>query len=208
MKILRSLFALVALPLLFNSCKKEDAQPQTIANVLTNGDMEASPYNDWGSYLGKNSTTNPNKYVVEYTTEAASSPAHSIKVSSDAVKNDTTYQYMQQFFKLTDRPIPAGAKLTLKAKIKTSGIQGNGISIAMGGNQAIANASGQITKVNSTFYTSTEGVMSITGTNDFKEYTLTWTALPATTTHVYVLLAYLPKTTGTVYFDDVVLAVN
>ncbi|WP_461053421.1 hypothetical protein [Spirosoma arcticum] len=203
----RLLVLLITVSLL-NSCKKEDAQPQTIADVLTNGNMEASPYNDWGSYLGKNSTLNPNKYVIEYTTEAASSPAHSIKVSSDAVKNDTTYQYMQQFFKLTDRPIPAGAKLTLKAKIKTSNIVGTGISLAMGGNQATANATGQITAVKSTFYTSTEGVTSITGTNDFKEYTLTWASLPAGTTHVYVLLAYLPKTTGVVYFDDVSLSVN
>jgi cytochrome oxidase assembly protein ShyY1 len=202
------LLALLPSSLLFNACKKEEAQPQSIATVLVNGDMEASPYNDWGSYLGKNSTASPNKYVVEYTTEAASSPAHSIKVSSDAVKNDTTYQYLQQFFKLTDRPIPAGAKLTLKAKIKTSNIQGTGISIAMGGNQAITNSLGQVKKVNSTFYTSTEGVTPITGTNDFKEYTLTWSSLPAATTHLYVLLAYLPKTTGIVYFDDVVLSVN
>ncbi len=206
-RVLPALILLLALGL-FNACKKEEAQPQTIATVLVNGDMEASPYNDWGSYLGKNSTTNPNKYVADYSTEAASSPAHSIKVSSDAVKNDTTYQYFQQFFKLTDRPIPAGAKLTLKAKIKTSNIQGTGISIAMGGNQAIANSLGQFTKVNSTFYTSTEGVTPIKGTADFKEYTLTWPSLPAATTHVYILLAYLPKTTGIVYFDDVALSVN
>lgn len=193
---------------LFNACRKEETQPQIITNVLTNGDMEASPYNDWGSYLGKNSTVSPNKYVIEYTTEAASSPAHSIKVSSDAVKNDTTYQYMQQFFKLTDRPIPAGAKLTLKAKIKTSNIVGTGIALTMGGNQVTTNATGQITAVKSTFYTSTEGVTSITGISDFKEYTLTWASLPTGTTHVYVLLAYLPKTTGIVYFDDVSLRVN
>ena len=193
---------------LSNACKKEDAQPQAITDVLTNGNMEASPYNDWGSYLGKNSTLNPNKYVIEYTTEAASSPAHSIKVSSDAVKNDSTYQYMQQFFKLTDRPIPAGAKLTLKAKIKTSNIVGTGIALTMGGNQVTTNAIGQATAVKSAFFTSTEGVTSITGTNDFKEYTLTWASLPAGTTHVYVLLAYLPKTTGIVYFDDVSLSVN
>ncbi len=208
MKKAQLLLTLLLTAGLFNSCKKEDAQPQIIANVLINGDMEASPYNDWGSYLGKSSMVNPNKYVVDYTTEAASSPVHSLKVSSDAVKNDSTYQYFQQFFKLTDRPIPAGAKLTLKAKIKTSNIQGNGISIAMGGYQVIANANGQSTAVNSTFYTSTEGVTPIKGTNDFKEYALTWTSLPATTTQLYILLAYLTKTTGTVYFDDVSLSVN
>ena len=208
MNPIRPALSLLLALALFNACKKEEAQPQTIATVLVNGDMEASPYNDWGSYLGKNSTTSPNIYVVDYSTEAASSPVHSIKVSSNAVKNDTTYQYLQQFFKLTERAIPAGAKLTLKAKIKTSNIQGTGISIAMGGNQVITNALGQATKVNSTFYTSTEGVTPITGTADFKEYTLTWPSLPAATTHVYVLLAYLPKTTGAVYFDDVALSVN
>jgi cytochrome oxidase assembly protein ShyY1 len=208
MKTAHLLLALLITMALLQACKKEDTPPQTIANVLINGDMEVSPYTDWGSYLGKNSTVNPNKYVVDYSTEAASSPVHSIKVSSDAVKNDTTYQYFQQVFKLTDRPIPAGSKLTLKVKIKTANIQGNGVSIAMGGNQAITNANGQITDVKSTFYTSTEGTTSIKGTNDFQEYTLTWTSLPATTTHLYVVLFYLPKTTGTVYYDDVRLSVN
>lgn len=201
MKSIRLLLPLLIASLLLNSCKK-DPEPQTLTNVLTNGDMEMSPYQNWGSYLGKNSTTSPNKYVIEYSTEAASSPLHSLKVSCDAIKNDTTYQYMQQLLNTTNVPIPAGAKLTLKAKIKTVNIQGNGISLAMGGNQG---ASGQYA---STFYTSTEGKQSITGTNDFKEYTLTFDAFPANTTSLYVLLFYLPKTTGTAYYDDVSLTVN
>ncbi|SOD92790.1 hypothetical protein [Spirosoma fluviale] len=184
------------------ACKKEDTQPQTVANIVTNGDMEAAPYADWGSYLGRVSTTSPNKYTIEYSTEAASSPTHSIKVSCDAVKNDTTYQYLQQIIYTSNKPIPAGAKLTLRAKIKVVNVQGNGISLAMGGNEG---ASGRYA---SAFYTSTEGKIAITGTNDFKEYALTFDSFPAKATSMYVLLAYLHKTTGTVYFDDVSLSIN
>lgn len=201
MKSIRLLLPLLIASLLLNSCKK-DPEPQTLTNILTNGDLEASPYQDWGSYLGKKSVTNPNTYAVDYSTEASSSPTHSLKVSCNAIKNDTTYQYMQQLLYTTNVPIPAGAKLTLKAKIKTVNIQGNGIALAMGGNQG---ASGQYA---SAFYTSTEGKTAITGTNDFKEYTLTFDAFPANVTSMYVLLFYLPKTTGTVYYDDLSLTVN
>ncbi|UFH56915.1 hypothetical protein [Spirosoma sp. KNUC1025] len=186
---------------LLNACKK-DPDPQPSISVLTNGDMEIAPYDDWKAYLGKNSITNPNNYVIEYSTEAASSPSHSIKVTCDAVKNDSTFQYMQQVVNTSSIAIPAGGKLTMRVKIKTVNVQGNGIALAMGGNLG---ASGQYA---SAFYTSTEGKQSITGTNDFKEYTLTFDSFPANAASMYVLLMYLPKTTGTVYYDDVSLTVN
>ena len=109
---------------------------------------------------------------------------------------------MQQVLKATTTLIPAGAKLTMKVKIKTVNIQGNGIALGMGGNQG---ASGNYI---STFYTSTEGKTSIVGNNDFKEYSLTFDSFPTNTTSMYVLLFFLPKTTGTVYYDDVSLQVN
>lgn len=202
MKTTTWLIALVTTFALLNGCKKDDPQVQSIANVVTNSDFETSPYQDWTSSPYKAATTNPNNYSVVYSTEAASSPTHSIKVSLAASPNDTTFHIFQQVINTTTKGIPTGGKLTLKVKIKTVNVQGNGVSLVIGGNQ------GADAKYASTFYTSTEGKTSIVGTNDFKEYSLTVDALPANTTSLYVALFFLPKTTGTVYYDDVSLSVN
>lgn len=187
---------------LLNGCKKNEPQVQSIDNVVTDGDFESSPYQDWTSSPYRAATTNPNNYSVVYSTEAASSPSHSIKVSLTASSNDSTFHIFQQVINTIARSIPTGAKLTLKVKIKTVNLQGNGVSLVVGGNQ------GADGKYAPTFYSSTEGKTLIVGTNDFKEYSLTVDALPANTTSLYVALFYLPKTTGTVYYDDVSLSVN
>lgn len=202
MKATRLFLFLLGIGLLFNSCKKDDAQPQTIANVLTGGDFETSPYTTWLSTVNKNSTTQPTSYSVDYSTEAASSPTHSIKVSCKAAPSDSTYQLFQQFLFTSSTPIPTGAKLTLKAKIKTVNLQGEGISMAMGGNKGVND------NHESAFFTESRGKVAITGTNDFKEYTLTFDSFPENTYSFYVLFFYLPKTTGTVYYDDITLSVN
>jgi hypothetical protein len=202
MKATKVFLFLLSISLLFNSCKKDDAQPQTIANVLTGGDFESSPYSTWISAVNLKSATKPNSYTVDYSTEAASSPTHSIKVSCSAAPSDSTYQLFQQSLYTASTPIPTGAKLTLKAKIKTVNMQGEGISMAIGGNKGVND------NYASAFFTESRGKVSITGTNDFKEYTLTFDSFPANTYSFYVLFFFLPKTTGTVYYDDVTLSVN
>ena len=214
MKALPLLVVLLTLLLLLNACKKQETQPQTIANVVINGDFEAAPYQDWRSDVNRNSLAKPNSYTVDYTTEAASSPAHSIKVSCNAAYNDSTYHLFQQDFYTASSSssppagakilsIPAGAKLTMKAKIKTLNIKGgDGISIAMGGNY------GADKNYASAFFTESRGKVAITGTKDFTEYTVSFDSFPANTYSVYVLIFFLPNTTGTAYYDDVSLAVN
>ena len=202
MKITTLLVALVITFALLNGCKKDEPPVQSIANVLTNGDFEVSPYQDWISSAYRTATTNPNNYSVVYSTDAASSPTHSIKVGLAASPNDTTFHVFQQIINTTTKSIPTGAKLTLKVKIKTANLQGNGVSLVIGGN------GGADAKYAATFYASTEGKTAIVGTADFKEYSLTVDALPANTSTLYVALFYLPKTTGTVYYDDVSLSVN
>ncbi|QMW05036.1 hypothetical protein [Spirosoma foliorum] len=202
MKAAPVLLSLLTISFLFNSCKKDEAQPMQIANVLTGGDFETSPYSTWRTDVLKNNTTRPTSYTVDYSTEASSSPTHSIKVSCNLAPNDSTYQLFQQDLFTSTTPIPTGAKLTLKVKIKTVNIQGNGISIAIGGNLGVND------NYAPAFYTSTEGKTSITGTNDFKEYTITFDSFPAKTYSYYALIFFLPKTTGTAYYDDVSLSVN
>ncbi|WP_338876248.1 hypothetical protein WBJ53_11405 [Spirosoma sp. SC4-14] len=197
MKNTTLLLSLIVIVTLFNSCKKNDVQPQL--NLIQNGDMEASPWNDWGFGFGSNLNSNPNNYTTEYTTEAASSPTHSIKLKCDAVKNDTTFSYLYQ--RLLGGTISTGAKLTLKIKIKTVNVQGNGISVAMRGDNIAAGKS--------TFFTTTQGTTVISGSSDaFTEYTVRLDSFPANTDYLYIFLVFLPKTTGTAYMDDASLIVN
>ncbi len=202
MSYLRFLLSVAILSLLFQGCKKPETQPQAPANLLADADFESYPFQQWPSILGRSSKTNPNTYAVEYSIEDASSPTHSIKVSADAFKNDTTFQYIGQSVLISKVPIAEGAKLTMKAKIKTVSIQGNGISIAIGGNYFVNGVA------STAFYTSTEGKTSITGTSEFKEYTITFDSVPKNLYSVYALVFYLPKTTGTAYYDDISLTVN
>ena len=97
--------------------------------------------------------------------------------------------------------IPTGAKLTLKAKIKTVNLQGKGVSLAMIGYQSFRN------DVKTVFSTSTEKT-PITGTSEFKEYTATLDQYPGNIDYISIYLFYLPKTTGVAYFDDITLTVN
>lgn len=205
MNSFRLVVSVVLLSILFNSCKKDNAQPQAPANVLINGDFEANPFTQiplWHSAILKNSKTAPSTYTVDYSTEAATSPLHSIKVNCDAVKSDSTYQVLERVVYTSDVSIPQGAKLTMKVKIKTVNMQGNGISFLFGGFNYVNGV------VVTNFKSSTEGKVSITGSNEFKEYTLTFDSAPKNLYAVYVDLIYLPKTTGTAYYDDVSLTIN
>ncbi len=205
MNSFRLAILLTSLSVLFNSCKKDDAQPQAPTNVLINGDFEANPFTQypvWHSAILKNPQTNPNTYTVDYSTEAATSPVHSIKVSCDTLKSDSTYQVLERVVYTRDFPIPEGAKLTMKVKIKTANIQGKGISFVFGGfwytNGVVVN----------NFTSSTDGKVSITGSTEFTEYTLTCDSAPKNLYAVYADLIYLPKTTGTAFYDDMSLTIN
>ncbi|MVM30963.1 hypothetical protein GO755_13055 [Spirosoma sp. HMF4905] len=213
MKAFTLLVVPLSLLLLLTACKKQETQPQSIANAVVNGDFEATPYQDWSSAVNRNSLVKPNSYSVDYTTEAASSPSHSIKVSCNAAYNDSTYHLLQQNFYMASSSssppagakvlsIPAGAKLTMKAKIKTVNIKGEGINIAMGGYY------GADKKYASAFYTESRGKISINGTNDFTEYTISFDSFPPNVYNMYVIIFFMPNTTGTAYYDDVSLAIN
>jgi hypothetical protein len=90
----------------------------------------------------------------------------------------------------------------MKVKIKTVNMQGNGISFLFGGFDYVNGV------VVTNFKTSTEGKVSITGSNEFKEYTLTFDSAPKNLYGVYVDLIYMSKTIGTAYYDDMSLTIN
>ncbi len=203
MKNFRVLLLIFALISLFNSCKKGgDVQPPV--QLITNSDMEQQPslarsQGDWLFGYYYNLTSNPNGYKAAYTSEASSSGTHSLKVNCDGIKNDTTFCFFEQ--DVVPTSIAAGSKLILKAKIKTIDLKGQGVALAMIGYKQVG------TKNTIVFFPSTEKI-PITGTSDFKEYSVTLDAYPGNIDVIAVHLFYLPKTTGTAYVDDVTLTAN
>lgn len=183
----------LSLALLINSCKKEEAQPQT--PLIANGTVEQG-FQGWFFNYDTQHPTNPNGYDYGFTAEAASSPRNSLKVNCNQVKNDTAFCYYGQQ-KISTATIPIGAKVTLKAKIKTV-LKGNGVSLAIRGDK----------DGKSVFFATTQGKTSITGTQEFTEYSAVVDSYPGNVDNLLIFLVYLPGTTGYVYFDDVSLVVN
>jgi hypothetical protein len=184
---------LFSLVLLVDSCKKEEAQPQT--PLIANGNIEQE-FQGWFFNYDLQHPTNPNGYDYGFTAEAASSPKYSLKVNCNQVKNDTAFCYYGQQ-KIATATIPTGAKITLKAKIKTA-LKGNGVSLAIRGDKNNKDV----------FFVSTQGKTSITGTQEFTEYSVVIDSYPGNIDNLQIFLVYLPRTTGYVYFDDVSLVVN
>lgn len=196
-------FRLLLLPLLtctvfLHACKKEEAVP---APLINNGDMEQK-FQGWFPGFASNIPptngvqANPNGYIYELSQEASSSPVWSFKVSCTQVKDTVAFFYYGQN-SIPYTNISIGAKLTLKAKIKTA-LVGPGVSIVIRGDKG----SQQV------FFTSTQGKTPITGTKEFTEYSLVLDSYPGGIDNLLIYLVYLPKTTGSVYFDDVSMTVN
>ncbi|GAB3037757.1 hypothetical protein [Spirosoma pulveris] len=177
-----------------SACKKEELPAQK--PLLTNGDIEQK-IQGWSFGYDTPHPTNPNGYAFGFTSEAASSPQYSLKINCNQVRNDSAFSYYVQN-SISMSTIPVGAKLTLKAKIKTA-LVGQGVSIAIRGDKG--NAYG-------VFFVTTQGKTPITGTQEFTEYSVVLPSYPGGIDNLLVYLVYLPKTTGSVYFDDLSLTVN
>lgn len=196
MKSLRLIFLIPIVVIIWalSACDKEDVKLQ--GPLLNNGDIEQK-IQGWSFGYDTPNPTNPNGYAYGFTSEAASSPQYSLKINCNQVKNDTAFSYYVQN-SIPMSTIPVGAKLTLKAKIKTA-LVGQGVSIAIRGDKG--NKYG-------VFFVTTQGKTPITGTQDFTEYSIELPSFPSGIDDLLVFLVYLPKTTGYVYFDDVSLTVN
>lgn len=183
--------------LLINSCSKtKEVQPQT--QLLPNGDLEQDPTKQWSLNYRDNLTGNPNKYRGEYSSEAAASGTHSLKITCDTIRNDTTHCYFLQ--QITPGSLATGAKLTLKTKIKTVNLKGTGLTIVLFGYKTYNTGS----KVIFSAFTP----VPATGTTDFTEYSVVQDKYPGGVDYIYVALFYEAKTTGTAYFDDIFLTAN
>jgi gamma-glutamyltranspeptidase len=103
------------------------------------------------------------------------------------------------FWSQTITDIPVGKRLKLTAKIKTEDITGTGVSIAIRCDDSTYNEKAKM-------FATTEEKVSIIGTNDWTQYQVELTdKVTPNIRSITVFLTLLPKSGGTVWFDDISL---
>jgi hypothetical protein len=118
------------------------------------------------------------------------SPSTSLEIISSA---STTFSYW--YTTIDPQGINQSDKLVLTVNIKLRNITEGGVYFALRGD----------TDARMNFFSTTQGVTSITGTSDFTEYNVTAPYFISTTKKIYIFLMLNGQATGTVNFDDITL---
>jgi len=184
-------FFSLAIAILLISCSKNNVSP-IVQIPLGNTDMESGstqPSNWFYGFTAKD-------IAMTWSTDASSSPSHSLEMSRSTVTDQTSYAAWGQNYQ---GAMPVGKDLTFTAKIKSDNLVGQGVSIVI----RVDGATTQNLQISST-----QGNQTINGTFDWKTYTVNLASLTSQAKYIIVYLVYLPGTTGKAYFDDVSLTHN
>jgi hypothetical protein len=190
---------LLLFTVLLTNCKENDAQPPVKKELLKDNYISGTD-NSW-KFLSSshyNIDENTKIYSGEVSKVSFTSSTNSLKISSKQIYEGTDIIAGSWFQELLMPSIPKGANLLLKAKIKVENVEGEGVALSY---HALTND-----RKTENGYDSTEGLFDITGTIDFKEYTLrieNYTEKFGPNEVIRISLTLLPGTKGTVYFDDI-----
>lgn len=158
---------------------------------LVNG-IESNLPSGWKDLI--NNFNAPNNYDFELNDRIAIDN-HSIAIIGDDIDSETEFGLLRQ--RIINPTIPVGAFLRLRGQVRTSNLSGNGFNMVVVGYD-IAN--------NQVFYSETFAESRFaSGTQGWQEYTSNTASVPIDVEFFQVFLTIGGNTTGTVYFDDIVL---
>jgi hypothetical protein len=190
-----------------SGCGKKEPYVYKGVELLENGDLEeVDP--DPKTYFAKNwskggqAGLDENKKSIRASNEQLAQIKYIVdkEAGNSYIKIDTTTEadnfiFVTQTYKGN---IPTGKQLKLTAKVKTENLTGEGAAIAIRCDDDVVVAADQ--------FTTTQGEILIKGTQDWTTYTVELTErVRSDIEAITVYFLYLPKTEGTVYFDDVSL---
>ena len=178
-------------------CEKLPTFPKEIAQLIRNGDVEEGN-GTLAYWTGTSSPESGNEYVIEWTGEESVSPIHSLKISLDTLQDDDAFAYWTQRIYLSPGQYE-GKDLRLMSSIKLTGVAGG-----RGVDMQIQAYSGSYEQVH---WISIGSSRTIKGTSDWSTYGLRLRNLSGDIRYVYVYLILGAGSFGTVYFDDISLAV-
>jgi hypothetical protein len=158
-------------------------------NLLKNADFSEGVTNDWWASDGADNTYNAN-----ISDSVFSSPKYSA-----SIRCDRPTQSFALWGQKINENLPLGSRLKLSLKIKTDDVTGNGVGYAV----RFDNTSD--IEGNAENFTTSQGIIQINGTFDWKEYELSTDVLSNEIKSVTVYLMMFGGTTGVAYFDDIVL---
>jgi hypothetical protein len=156
------------------------ATKKTIVQVYYSSSFDNNSQGDW---VFKNVDANITGTVVD----------GSLKLSG--MKTDKGFAYWALVFDPGN--IPVASRLILKVKVKTDGVDGPGVYVALRGDSDQPTA----------FFQTTQNKIDIGGTTDFNAYSVAQPYFPASIKSVLIYLILDGKSSGTVQFDDLQLLV-
>ncbi|WP_296621629.1 hypothetical protein [Marivirga sp.] len=172
----------------FTSCKDDEIQSN---QLIVNGILEqgsTSPDGWWSN------SANPDNFNFIWTEDESFSGSKSVSISTQTA-DASAFAYWGQT--ITNN-LPTGKSVTLSVRIKGE-LSGRGVTVALRGDDTV-----EIDGSAEQFAT-TQGSMDISGTFDWKEYSIKLDNVDASTKSLTVYLIYLYDTSGEAYFDDVSL---
>ena len=158
------------------------------SNLLLNSDIEGGE-DGLPTYWTPMQVGN---YELTWSSGTSFSGTHSLKVSIDQMDTENFVGWYQTVCMY----VPVNQDITFKAKIKLENVTGDGIFIAVRGDDR----NGE-----NHYFDTTQGEREITGTHDWQEYSISFERFSNLVQCISVFLIYSSNTTGTVYFDDVKL---
>lgn len=175
-----------------------ESEPEgEISITLENGNVELGNNlpDSWFPYIWGS-----NNYEMSWTTEDYHSPSHSLKMSLDTYSRSGSFAFWVQNIPLD---APFQNDLTITAHMKLENIVGDGVALFMQLSSYPDQLQGSIAD---SFYVSQNNV-PVSGTKNWDEYRYSVSAsdIPPNIEYIDVILLFLPKSTGTVYFDDITL---
>jgi hypothetical protein len=167
-----------------------DVFPGGIEQLLVNGDLESTLGDEW--WKGRT-----DGYALEVTTLHSVSATHSLSISSETAHGDNHFTFWAQTVRVDGL---ADLEFTLNAAIKLEQVTGEGIAIAIRGDDT------DVPKGPAEAFATTQGWPTLDGTADWTNVDVELRGVPSDVKSITVYLIYLPHTTGIVYFDDVNLS--
>ena len=166
-------------------------QMESIDQLLVNADMESTPNAGWWKGY-----TNETGFDLSYSTAEFVSPGQSLRITSDR-DHGSAFAFWGQSVRVTN---PINMELTLTAAIKLDQVTGEGVAIAIRGDDTHPMAG------SAESFATTQGRFTLDGTEDWQTVQVKLQDMPSDIQTVTVYFILLPHATGTVYFDDAVLS--
>jgi hypothetical protein len=154
--------------------------PTVIFNDSINGNASNWEYAHFGE----------SNHSGEISTTLFSSPSSSLKISAT---EPTEFSYWRYAF--SPEGIAQGSRLTMEVNVSLDNVTGEGVFIAIRGDSD----DGMV------FFETTQGTTSITGTSPFTKFTVELPYYIERTKTLNLFLIMGDNSTGTAYFDDIVI---